>query len=310
MRKRAPAVRRLRCDNEQSRFFGASRVGGAGEMGEFEGMLRALSTHIYLQHRLHPGLLEQAGRAGAQAVEIFAARQHFDYANLNDVRELGAWFRSNTLEPWSMHAPLYPDREMGRAGAPAVNVLHPEKSRRINAMDEIKRALETAEHIPYRNLILHLGERDDAWSQRTIEYAVTALEHLGAFSRPLGVRLLVENLTSDPTTPEHLKMILEMGRLTNIGVCLDVGHAHITVGVAQAIETLGAQIASVHVHDNHGMRDEHLWPGDGTIDWTATASALNSLKQPPAAVLEIHYTLGDAPADIPGKIERAFEKLA
>jgi hypothetical protein len=47
-----------------------------------------------------------------------------------------------------MHAPLYPDREMGRAGAPAVNLLHPEKARRIDAMDEIKRALETAEQIP------------------------------------------------------------------------------------------------------------------------------------------------------------------
>ena len=50
---------------------------------------------------------------------------------------------------------------MGRAGAPAVNVLHPEKSRRIDAMDEIKRALEAAEHIPLRNLIVHLGERDE-----------------------------------------------------------------------------------------------------------------------------------------------------
>lgn len=278
--------------------------------GDLTDMLRVLSTHLYLQHRLHPGLLEQTGRAGAQAIEIFAARQHFDYTNLNDVRELGGWFRSNTLEPWSMHAPLYPDREMGRAGAPAVNVVHPEKSRRIDAMDEIKRALETAEHIPYRNLILHLGEREDAWSQRTIEYAITALEHLGAFARPLGVRLLVENLTSDPTTPEHLKTILDMGHLTGVGVCLDVGHAHITVGVTQAIETLGAQIASVHVHDNHGMRDEHLWPGDGTIDWAATATALKSLKQPPAAVLEIHYTLNDAPASVPEKIEKAFEKLA
>lgn len=273
-------------------------------------MLKVLSTHLYLQHRLHPGLLEQAGRAGAQAIEIFAARQHFDYTNLNDVRELGAWFRSNTLEAWSMHAPLYPDREMGRAGAPAVNVVHPEKSRRIDAMDEIKRAIETAEHIPYRNLILHLGERDDAWSQRTIENAITALEHLGAFARPLGVRLLVENLTSDPTTPEHLKMILEMGHLTSVGVCLDVGHAHMTVGVIQAIETLGAQIASVHLHDNHGLRDEHLWPGDGTIDWVATASALKNLKQPPAAVLEIHHTLNDAAANVPEKIEKAFEKLA
>ena len=105
------------------------------------------------------------------------------------------------LEPFSMHAPLFPDREMGRAGAPACNLLHPEKSRRIDAMDEIKRALETAEHIHFRNLVVHLGERDDGWSQRTIEYAITALEHLGAFAHPLGVRLLVENLLSEATTP-------------------------------------------------------------------------------------------------------------
>ena len=193
-------------------------------------MLRVLSTHLFLNHRLHPGLLELAARSGAQAVEIFAARQHFDYTSREHVTELAEWFRSNPLQPFSMHAPLYPDREMGRAGAPAVNVLHPEKSRRIDAMDEIKRALEAAEHIPLRNLVVHLGERDDDWSPRTIEYALTALEHLGAFARPLGVRLLVENLLSEATTPEHLVTILEMGHLDNVGVCLDLGHAHMTVG--------------------------------------------------------------------------------
>jgi sugar phosphate isomerase/epimerase len=272
-------------------------------------MLRAMSTHIWLQQRLHPGLLEQAARAGAQGIEIFAARQHFDYTDSEEVRELGAWFRSSGVEAWSMHAPMFPDREMGRAGAPAVNVIHPEKSRRIDAMDEIKRALETAEHIPYKNLILHLGERYDAWSQRTIEYSMTALEHLGAFARPLGVRLLVENLTSEPTTPEHLVTILDMGHLSNVGVCLDLGHAHMTTGIGEAIGTLGAHIASVHVHDNHGMKDEHLWPGDGTIDWTAATNALKALAKPPAMVLEIHYTLNDTPAEIPAKLEKAFARI-
>ena len=42
-------------------------------------MLRVLSTLLFLNHRLHPGLLELADRSGAEAVEIFAARQHFDY---------------------------------------------------------------------------------------------------------------------------------------------------------------------------------------------------------------------------------------
>jgi sugar phosphate isomerase/epimerase len=272
-------------------------------------MLRVLSTHLFLKQRLHPGLLEMAERSGAEAVEIFAARQHFDYASREHVSELASWFESNALKPFSMHAPLFPDREMGRAGAPAVNVVHPEKGRRIDAMDEIKRALETAERIPFKNLVMHLGEKDDAWSLRTMEYATTALEHLGAFAKPLGVRVLVENLTSDATTPEHLITLLEMAHLDSIGVCFDLGHAHIAPGIAEAIGTLGNRIVELHVHDNHGLRDEHLWPGAGTIDWPATAEALKSLTPPPAAVLEIGYNLDDAPADIPEKIRQSFGRL-
>ena len=273
-------------------------------------MLKVLSTHVFLNQRLHPGLLEQAARAGAQGVEIFAARQHFDYTQREDVRELCEWFKSNELQPFSMHAPLFPDREMGRAGAPAVNLIHPEKARRIDSMDEVKRALEAAEQIPFKHLIVHLGEKEDGWSQRTLDYSMTALEHLGAFARALGVRLLVENLTNDATTPEHLVTMLELGHLDSVGVCLDLGHAHTTVGIPEAIDALGKRITSVHVHDNHGAKDEHLWPGDGTIQWPDTAKRLNSLAMPPAAVLEIGYALGDAPGTVGEKMRTAFEKLA
>ena len=271
--------------------------------------LRVLSTHLFMHQRLHPGLLELAAQSGAQAVEIFAARQHFDYTSREQVAELAAFFRSNPLTAWSMHAPLYPDHEMGRSGAPAVNLLHAEKSRRIAAMDEIKRALETAEQIPFRNLVVHLGERNDEWSPRSVEHALTALEHLGAFARPLGVRPLVENLLSEPTTPEHLVEILASGHLDQIGVCLDLGHAHITVGVPAAIATLGARIVQVHAHDNHGLKDEHLFPGDGTIDWPAATSALNALPAPPAVVIELSSKLPDEPATLPDRIRQAFERM-
>jgi len=273
-------------------------------------MLPVLSTHLFLKQRLHPGLLDMAARAGAQGIEIFAARQHFDYTGREHVMELAGWFASNPLPPYSMHAPLYPDREMGRAGAPAVNLVHPEKSRRIDAMDEIKRALEAAEHIPFKKLIVHLGEKYDSWSLRTMEYATTALEHLGAFAKPLGVRVLVENLTSDATTPEHLMTILEMAHLDQIDICLDLGHAHIAPGIAEAVNILGKRISEVHVHDNHGLKDQHLWPGDGTIDWPAALESLKALPAPAAAVLEIGYDLADAPAATTARIQRSFEKLA
>lgn len=271
--------------------------------------LRVLSTHLFVNQRLHTGLLEQAGQWGAQAVEIFAARQHFDYTSREQVAELAAWFRSNALTAWSMHAPIYADREMGRSGSPPLNLLHTERGGRIEAMDEIKRALETAEQIPFRNLVIHLGDKGDEWSPRTAEYAFTALEHLGAFAHPLGVRPLVENLLSEPTTPEHLVEILEIGHLDQIGVCLDLGHAHMTVGVPSAIATLGGHIVQVHANDNHGVKDEHLWPGDGDIDWPVAVAALNALAAPPAMVLELGAKLASKPAELLQRIRRSFELL-
>lgn len=58
------------------------------------------------------------------------------------------------------------------------------------------------------------------------------------------------------------------------------------------------------------MKDEHLWPGDGTIDWNDTMKRLNTLANPPAAVLEIGYTLGDTPATLPDRIRASFDRLA
>jgi hypothetical protein len=109
-------------------------------------MQRAVSTYIYVKERLHPGLLDELVKAGAQAIEIFAARQHFDYANRKQhIREIADWFNSTGIPLNSVHAPLYSDYEWGRDGSPPVNIAATDRGQRIEAMDEIKRALEVAE---------------------------------------------------------------------------------------------------------------------------------------------------------------------
>jgi sugar phosphate isomerase/epimerase len=272
-------------------------------------MLKAISSHVFLNHRLHPGLLDVFARAGAQGVELFAARQHFDDTSRAHVREIAEWFRSSSVEAFSMHGPLFPDMEMGRGGTPAVNVIHPEKSRRIDGMDEIKRALEVAEQISFRFLILHLGEREDAWNERALEHSITALEHLRAFASPLGVKLLVENLQGEVTRSAHLIEILTAGHLPDIGVCLDVGHAHLGDGVLATLGELKGRIRSSHLHDNKGDKDAHLWPGDGTIAWDETFTDLKAAPLTPAGVLEIHYGLGETAESVAEKARKAFEKF-
>ncbi len=234
-------------------------------------MKPGLSTHVFLQQRLSTGLLDAMRDGGARTIEVFAARHHFDYVDRQVVREIAAWFRANDVGA-SLHQPLYTDAQWSRHVAPTINLIDVEKSRRIDAMDEVKRALESAEQIPFTAIVLHLGQKDDAWSPRSLEHSLTAIEHLKAFAHPLGVKVLLENLQNDVTTPEHLLEIVKVGHFDTVSFCLDVGHAHLAApeknaGVDQAFEALGQRIAHLHLHDNHGQKDEHLWPGQGTIDW-------------------------------------------
>jgi len=270
-------------------------------------MQNAISTFIYVKERLHPGLLDGLVRGGAQAIEIFAARQHIDYANRKQhVREIADWFRSSGIPLNSVHAPLYADYEWGRTGSPPVNVASTDRAGRIDAMDEIKRALELAEQIPFRFLIQHIGITSESFDDRKFEAAMTSVEHLRAFAKPLGVRILLENIPNELSTPERLMEFIQTSHFEDVGVCFDFGHAHMMTDVPQAFETLKGFIHSTHVHDNAKDRDAHLWPGTGSIDWKQAMELLRSAPQTPPLLLEIEENEKINPIE---KMSETFEKL-
>ena len=64
-------------------------------------------------------------------------------------------------------------------------------------MDEIKRAIEVAEQAPFQFLVQHVGVGNEEADEHKLEAAMSSLEHLHAFAKPLGVQLLVENITND-----------------------------------------------------------------------------------------------------------------
>jgi len=270
-------------------------------------MQRAVSTYVYVKERLHPGLLDGLVRGGAKAIEIFAARQHVDYANRKQhVRELADWFRSTGIPLNSVHSPLYGDYEFGRAGAPPVNVASTDRAGRIEAMDEVKRALEIAEQIPFRFLIQHLGTTNETFDDRKLEAAMTSIEHLRAFAKPLGVRILLENIPNELATPEKLVEFIHAAHFDDVGICFDFGHAHLMSNVAEAFEIAKPHIRSTHVHDNAGDRDAHLWPGEGSINWKEAMELLRSAANTPPLLLEIESDEKVNPIE---KMGAAFDKL-
>jgi sugar phosphate isomerase/epimerase len=268
-------------------------------------MLRAMSSYVYIKRRLHPGLLDTMVRGGAQALELFAARGHFNYHEKEHVRELGNWFKQEKIEFHSMHSPIYMSNDF-KSGGPTVNIVDPDKRMRIEAMDEIKRAIEVAEYAPFRFLVQHIGKSDEYDDPRKFENALGAIEHLRAFARPLGVSLLLENIPNDLATPERLKEIIKLLRYEDLGICFDVGHAHLMSSVHQAFGILEDRIRSTHIHDNKRDKDSHLWPGDGTIDWEQTMQSLRSAPHAPAMLLEIE---GEEGMDVAGKMSSAYGRL-
>jgi sugar phosphate isomerase/epimerase len=305
-------------------------------------MQPGISTHVFFQHRLHPGLLDALASAGARTIEVSAARHHFDYTDTPAVRELAAWFRSNDVRA-VLRQPIYitdrADTQWSRHVAPNLDLIALEKTHRIAAMDEVKRALESAEQVPFRAAVISLGLNHSAWDDAAIEHSLTAIEHLKAFASPLGVRLLLENGENEVTTPDHLLYILKAGHFDSVGVSLDIGHLYLAQDasaarpatksvdrdpsipvaspwVSSAVTLLGDRIAQLHLHDNHGpfsdsadMKDEHLWPGEGSIDWPAVAASLASLPSATPGILDVAVDR-DEPADsIARKTKAAFGTL-
>ena len=139
------------------------------------------------------------------------------------------------------------------------------------------------------------------WRKR--DAAFSTLEHLILHAHHAGVTICVENTTSEMGDPAYLRAFVDETRLTSLRFNFDIGHAYLAeLPEAERIEKgfapLRELVSSVHLHDNHGEKDEHLPPFDGTIDWPA---AIKVLKTAPESnlplVLELKEKTGpEAPS--------------
>jgi sugar phosphate isomerase/epimerase len=225
-----------------------------------------LSTSLFTEERLNSHILDKILAAGLRDFEIMASRQHLDYDDLNQVRDVAQWFSDHPVTLHSLHAPLFSDWNWGRSGGLLISVAYLERRLRIACMDEIKRAIAIAEFLPFRYLVLHLGLPNEDYDLKKFDAAFTSIEHLNIFAKERGAQILLENIPSDLSTPERMLSFLHYTRL-DLKVCFDTGHAHMAGGVQRAFRTLRGRIAVMHLHDNHGEKDEHLLPYEGEIDW-------------------------------------------
>lgn len=270
-------------------------------------MQRILSTYRYIQQPLTAALLAEIAHAGIAAVEVFCAPSHFNYRNEQKVRELADVLGEYHLALHSLHSPTERDLAPGRESGVPLSISDSERIRRIDAIDEVKRALEVAESVPFRYLIQHMGHGRDSADPRKLDAAFTSLEILSVFAKARGVTIALENSPNEIGSPASLAHFIVDTHLHDLRLCLDTGHAHMEGTVETAFDAMRDRLVTSHIHDNHGEKDEHLLPFAGTIDWDTSLGALAGVPQPVALVLELKAQPDGTPAL--DQIRSTFDKL-
>nr|WP_319377742.1 sugar phosphate isomerase/epimerase family protein [uncultured Methanoregula sp.] len=102
-----------------------------------------------------------------------------------------------------------------------------------------------------------------------------ALRQIGRCALEHGVLACLENMIGIKEFlcrfPEELMGMTD--GIEGIGMTFDFGHAN-TVGKVNEFLPHVGKANHIHIHDNHGVSDEHLTLGDGTIPWKTVGKSI------------------------------------
>jgi sugar phosphate isomerase/epimerase len=236
---------------------------------------------------LTPALLDLLQRLGVAAVEIADYHADFDYDDTRGLDRLRGWLADRGLALNSVHAHF----ERRRPGSDLAAL---DDAVRRESVGIYRGGLEAVARLGGDMLLTHHiaipqpEAQPEEHAQRRRAF-VASLRELAPIATDLGVRLAIENGGGGwhADVGHLLALIAEAGVHGAVGICLDTGHRHLHGDVASAVHTAGRSLITLHVHDNHGQRDEHLMPLDGTVSWPEVVRALRAIGYPGVFMYEI-----------------------
>lgn len=160
-----------------------------------------------------------------------------------------------------------------------------EREERLNKM---KRAVIITALLGCNNLVIHpimpYGIEDLKYGkdQETWDLNVEFFKSLLDFAKQYDVTICLENMPMRLFSLAKPDRILEFVKTINsdhLKICLDTGHVAIfpELSMGDEVRRLGDYIKVLHIHDNMGDADLHLYPTKGIIDWTDFFNALNEI---------------------------------
>jgi sugar phosphate isomerase/epimerase len=241
-----------------------------------------ISTGCFYQRSIFD-CLEQVRDAGFTIIEICSFPAHLDYRDLGLVKRASQRIRDLHLEPYSFHAPF----------ADHIDITSLDPEVRGPAVIAVEQAAAAAAELGARYFVIHPGpERSPIPGEerlRRMETAADSLNFLARRCRELGTALVLENMLPHLFFGHAKDILWILGAInaSDVGICLDTGHAFLSGDLATVVHKLSGHLWMVHASDNYGERDDHSPPGNGRIAWDVLISQLTRLRFEGGIILEI-----------------------
>lgn len=229
-----------------------------------------------------------------------AGYQYVD-AGLSGFCRAGQALTLDNWENWAEKARMLSD-ELGLEFAQAHaywtigNAFHPDGSRVDGEWGEelLRRSVLTAETLGCKWAVVHpysVDTHDWYDYKKSFEYNREYFKRWGDFFAAHNVGMAIENMNS-PTKycsrPEELLELINAINNPLVEICIDTGHSHMVgIDVADMIRQVGSHLKATHIADNHGTKDEHFAPFNGTIDWPSVMKALSDVDYQECFAFEI-----------------------
>ena len=217
-----------------------------------------------------------------------------------------------------MHAP-FPSYVANEAGNDVV-------------MNAIKKCIMVAGYLDCKNIIVHpmfLGYDAKLDPQTEWDINIERYSELIPVAKKYGVTICLENMFTGYKGKLYAAVCAEMSEANRyinylnsiagekvFGFCLDIGHA-LLVGkdFYTTIMELGDNLTTLHIHDNNGITDQHLFPYMGVGDWNRFTKGLKDVGYKGALSFETFNAMNVIDDELHadaliwlGKIGRMFEK--
>ncbi len=244
------------------------------------------STIPFRSEPLTSDVLASFSEAGIESLELCDYHPNFDYTD----PEFGAFLR---LELRDMEFHLNSIHVHMMHHDPNSDLASLDANQRQKALGDHKQAVDLAAELGGCILVTHdiviPDPGEEAGSDRRAAF-VRNLGEIAEYAAPTGVRLALENggRSSYTRDPERLVSLMKDIGEPNVGVVIDTGHRNLTGDPVAALRTVGPHLITLHLHDNHGERDEHLLPGRGNIAWGEVNEALGDIDYGGVFMYEIN----------------------